>query len=164
MASQPVNVAVSAAAVQVYNPAVVGTPNVFIANLSASVNVYLGGSAVTYASGFRLGPGQTVDLSPAAAGIWAICNPGTTGTSSTLSGAAASGTAVVVAASATGFSTGSIVQIGTGNAAETGVVSSVSGGTVTLSSGIRFDHASGATIALVNAGQGVSVNVNTGTY
>jgi hypothetical protein len=164
MSSQPASVAVSAAAVQIYNPAVVGTPNAFIAN-NGSQPVYLGGSAVTFATGFALYPGQVVDLAKAPAGIWAVCNPGTTGTSTTLTNAAAAAAGTVNSASTSGFSAGQVLQLGVGNAAEALTVSSVTNGTtVVFSTPVRFAHASGETLALVNAPLGSSVNVNTGTY
>jgi uncharacterized protein YqfB (UPF0267 family) len=164
MAAQPVSVAVSAAAVQIYNPAVVGTPNAFIAN-NGTQPVYLGGSAVTFATGFVLYPGQIIDLAKAPAAIWAVCAPGTTGTSTTFTNAVAAGAGTVNSAATSGFSAGQVLALGTGNAQETLAVSSVTNGTtVVFTTATRFAHASGETLALVNASLGTSVNVSTGTY
>lgn len=164
MASQPVCVPVNAPAVQVYNPAVVGSPNVYLAN-NGPVPVYLGGSAVTFASGLALYPGQIIDMAKAPTAIWAVANPGVTGTSTTLSLAAAAAAGTVNATATSGFSPGFALQIGTGNAAEVLTVNTVPNGTtVTFTTATRWAHASGETLALVNAAQGASVNVVTGTY
>lgn len=154
---------VSASVVQIYSPAAVGTPTVFVFNTGTS-SVYIGGSNVTFATGLQLLPGQQLEFPNYPYGIWAVCNPGTTGTSTTLSAAAAqAGTSVTVGATS-GYSAGQVLQVGTASAAETVVVSTVPNGTtVTFTTGLRWAHASGETLALVNASAGSSLNVMAGT-
>jgi hypothetical protein len=163
MAVQPTCVPVSGAATQVYNPAAVGSPNVTIFN-NGTQPAYLGGVAVTAASGFLLPPQQGFDLPYATIGIWAVAGPGTVGTATTLGAAAAQGAGTVNAAATSGFSAGNTLQIGTGSAAETGVVGTIPSGTsVVFTSGLRFAHSSGEALALVSAPLGTSLNVLAGT-
>lgn len=162
MAFQPVNAAVSGIASQVYNPAAVGTPTASIYNSGNSI-AYLGGSAVTFATGFALYPGQGIEMPSYSTGIWAIAAPGTLGTSSTLSANVASGTNASIIASTSGFGTSSTVQVGAGNAAETLTIATISGTNVTFTTNTRWAHASGEAVALMTAPQGTSLNVLAGT-
>jgi hypothetical protein len=163
MATQPAGVAVSGVATQVYVPASV-KPSAFISNVGGST-AYLGGAAVTTASGFALYPNQTINMPNYATGIWAVAAVSTLGTTTTLSAAVAAGTNAIFVPAGSGYAQGSQLQVGTGNAAETFTVSSVSGtgGTaVTLSSSTRWAHASGENVASLTASAGTSLNVLAG--
>ncbi len=81
---------------KVYNPAVVGTPHAVIFNNGASF-AYLGGSAVTPATGFPFPPGAQISLPYANFSIWGVDGGVTVGTPATsLSAAAVTGAGTVV--------------------------------------------------------------------
>ena len=163
MAFQATGVAVSGIATQVYNPATVGSPTATISNVGSSV-AYIGGSAVTVATGLALYPNQQVDLPSYATGIWAVAAPGTLGTATTLSAAVAAGTNAIFIPGGSGYGTGSTVQVGTGNAAETLTISTITSGTaITFTTSTRWAHASGENVALMTTPAGTSLNVLAGT-
>jgi hypothetical protein len=162
MAFQATGVAVGGAATQVYFPAAVGSPNAVITNTSGNT-IYVGGSTVTVATGLQLFPNQTLDLQSYPTGIYAIAAPGTLGTASTLSAAGTASALTLAVTATTGFGTSTILQVGTGNAAETLTVASTTGTTITFTTGARWAHASGEAIALVSAPKGGSLTVLAGT-
>lgn len=127
--------------------------------------VYVGGAAVTAASGLPLLPGQGVVLPVVQSAVYGVSGPGAAGTvTDTLSAAAAAGaTALTVASGGASFTAGMLVQVGSGATAE--VVTAGSGSTATsiVVSALRFDHASGAAVTEMLGGTGGSVHVTVGS-
>jgi hypothetical protein len=149
---------------QVYNPAAVGTPHCVIFNSGASP-AYIGGSAVTPATGLLFPPGAQLSLPYASYAIWACDGGITTGTPvSSLSSAAASGAGtVVIAAGTAGFGAGATIQVGVGNGSETVSIVSNTGGTAIISPNFVFDHNSAATVVTIATQAATSLSVNAGT-
>jgi hypothetical protein len=163
MAVQPVSVSVGGAAVQIYTPAAVGTPSIFLYN-NGNVPVYIGGSAVTVSSGMLLPAGQDIEFPSYPQGLWAVAAPGTLGAATTVSVNAPAGAGTVNATSTASYSAGQTLVIGSGSAAETLTISSVTNGTtLVFTTATRFAHLSTEAVALVSAPLGTSINVLAGT-
>ena len=139
----PLNTFVGPTAVEVYIPtAAPGVPSVTLVNAGTSV-LYLGGPDITQTSGMPFQPRQTIQFPVAPSNIWALCGSTTTTPNTTLSAAAAVGATSITVTSATGFSIGETITIGTAPAQETAVITNIVSTTFTLSVGLEQDHASG---------------------
>jgi hypothetical protein len=152
--------------IQVYVPPAVGNPHCVLFNNGASP-VYLGGSSVTAATGLYFPPNAQITLPYMPYGIWAI-DGYTLGTVTTTLTTAlgASGTTLTIAGTAS-IVAGTLLQIGNANRPttfETVVVSAVvNAGTITTTTPVLYDHATGATVTTIAAQQGSSLSVNVGT-
>ena len=162
MAFQPSGVAVSGAATQVYVPASVGSPTATITN-TGKTTAYIGGASVTVSTGLALFPNQMIDFPAYTTGIWAVAAAGTLGPAATLSAAGTVAALTLAVTATSGFGTSTVLQVGSGTAAETLTVATTTGTTVTFTTAARWAHASGEAISLVNASQGTSLSVLAGT-
>lgn len=158
----PHNAPVSALATQVYVPAAAGLPNVNLFN-NSGVTLYLGSSAVTAGTGLPLAPNQGISLPRTFTGIWAVCGTGTLGTATTLAADAGAGTTSTTMTATTGFGTANTLVIGSGAAAETVSIATITGSVVTLSAGTKFGHVSGEAVSLVNAPLAGSLSIQRGS-
>lgn len=151
--------------VKIYNPASVGTPHAVIFNNGASF-AYIGGSAVTSASGLPFPPGAQLSLPYANYAIWGVDGGTTYGTPSTSLSAniAAGATAVTFTTAGTvSFSTAQTIAIGIGTGQEFVTISTMSGTSITFTAPVLYDHVSGATAATVTGQSATSLSVNAGT-
>jgi hypothetical protein len=144
----PLNTFVGPDAVKVYDPTTNAgpLPSVVLVNNSTST-LYVGGAEVTQYSGLPFPAGNRIEFPHATFAVWAVCGSTTTTPSTTLSAAATEGTNTVTVVSATGFSAGMSISIGTGASAETAVIASIATNTFTLTANLGFDHASGEAVA-----------------
>jgi hypothetical protein len=154
------NFAVSGVPVPVFvpNPSA-HTPSVTIYNSGPST-IFLGGSAVSAATGLLLCPQAEISFPKVLSTIWAVGATGVTGTGTTLTANVAAGSTVAAVTSSGNWITGNTIVIGISGAAETVIISTLTGGTgVSFTTPTDFDHISGGTVALVNAAQGTNLNV-----
>ena len=143
---------VGAAAKQVYNPAVTGTPSAVLFNSGPGV-VYVGGAGVTPNNGLPVQPHNGIDFAYAPTALFAVAGGLTLSGSVTTTTSAAithgASTTVGVAA-VTGFVAGQTVQVGAGTAAETLVVKATSTApSITFTTKPAYDHISGVAVTLV---------------
>ena len=148
--------------VQVYIPPATGVPNVTVFNAGSAI-LYLGQTGVTAELGLPLLPTQQVSFPFYPYPIYAVSGFTTTTTATTLSAAAAAGATSVTVTSATGFTAGKTITIGSGEDQETNVIASVASTTLTLTTALEFDHASGAAATVDSTSGGGSVIVTAGT-
>jgi hypothetical protein len=163
MGFQPACAPVSGVPAQVYVAAAVGTPSISIFN-NGTQPAYIGGSSVTAATGFLLPPQTNIDFPSYPQGVWAVANPGTLGTSTTIAALATAGAGTITCASVSGYTAGQTIIIGTGAAAEPATIGSVNsaGTSLVLAAGTRWAHGTAETLALMSAPLGTSLNVLAG--
>jgi hypothetical protein len=156
---------VSATATQIYVVPPYGKSSISVFN-NSNAPVYLGGSAVTAASGAALPPGTQLQLTNTTSGLWAISGPGVLGTASTLSANVAVGATTASITATSGFGTSTTLLIGANAGSsdgETVTIATLTGTSATFTSATRFAHLSGEAISLVSAPQVSSVIVHRGT-
>lgn len=152
---------------QVYFPPAYGNPHCVLTNNGASP-CYLGGSSVTSATGLWFPPGAQLSLPFAPTAIWAVDDGVTLGTvSTTLTITAAAGGTVLAVAGTASLTSGVILQVGNNtfpSAQETVVVAAApNAGTVTTTTPLQFDHASGGTVWTIASSKATALSVNVGT-
>jgi hypothetical protein len=143
----PLNTFVGPTPVEVYTPTVTpGNPAVTLVNNGRST-LYLGGAEVTQNAGLPFVAGESISFAHATFAIYAVAGSTTTTPSTTLSAAATEGTNTITVASASGFSQGMTITIGTAPSQETATIASIASTTFTLGANLEFDHASGEAVA-----------------
>ena len=145
-------------------PPTSGQPHAYLFN-NGPQNVWLGGSAVSTASGFLLAPNNAIDLSTAAGTIYGIAGGNQVSPSSTTSAASAvAGTSLTVASGGTAFTAGMTIIIEPGTARqEVTSVSASAAGSVNTSPAMTFAHPSASAfsqytplVTTVNAARGAT--------
>lgn len=123
-----------------------GPPNAVIVN-SGTTTLYLGQSEVTQTSGFPLQAGGKISYPLNAPSLYAVASSVTAASPATTltADAAAAATSLTVAAG-TSFTAGMVITIGAGVSAETNRVVSSTSTTITLTTGLLFDHESGEAV------------------
>jgi hypothetical protein len=135
---------------------------IFTANTSASNTLkvlneglntfYVGGSAVTPATGTPVAPGSKTELINVTQTLYGCSNViGASSVSTTAAVISAGSTAFTTATSVSTIVAGSIVLIGTGASAEPGSVKSTGGATTTtftLATATNLDHAAASPVSL----------------
>jgi hypothetical protein len=152
--------------IQVYVPPKVGNPHVVIFNNGASP-CYIGGSSVTSQTGLWFPPNAQLNLPFAPQAIWAI-DGYTLGTATTtISANVVAGGTTLAAGSLASMSVGSLIQLGNANAPTSFEVVAISAfvnaGTLTTTTGVLYDHISGATVTTISSQSATSLSVNVGT-
>lgn len=157
-----VHTPVTGDAVLVYTPASQGVPHVTLIN-EGTAPVYIGGAAVTVASGLPLAPTQQISLPFAPSSLYAVSGSALTATTANTNAAANSGATSLAFAGNFGTAAvnGQQVQVGTGSAAEVTTIST-GGGTGTLTvTALTLDHKTATAVTVITPA-GSSVHTESG--
>lgn len=149
-------------------PVLIFTPQTYaqsaIINNLGNVQVYLGQTGVTAATGFPIGPGQEIDLAQVNRPIYAVAAPPTVKapTGTTNNTISQGGTAVPVASGGASFTQGTALVLVDGNNTEVVTVGAGSTGTSIVISAAAFAHASGISIGQLSVSQNGVLGVQAG--